>query len=225
MRKVFLILFLSILSCKKEEKSISKPIVLEVRKEKTVDEILSELSTKDTIYHLDLSNKGIDSLIDLSSYKIESLDLSFNNLDTIPLSKLPLTLKKLKCTNNNLKIFIATNYRNSQIPVMIPFHNSELNLAEIDLSHNKLKVVTVKTNTNKEGKKNILLRKVLLSNNNIQHLNLEENLEYLDISNNLNLPSEVFFSIDKIDTLLQNNNHNKIKTKRIPPPPVINCVF
>ncbi len=42
---------------------------------------------------------------------------------------------------------------------MIPFHNSELNLAEIDLSHNKLKVVTVKINTNKEGKKKYFITK------------------------------------------------------------------
>ena len=57
MRKVFLLLFLFILSCKKEEKIISKPIILEVKKEKTVAEILSELNTKDTISYLDLSNK------------------------------------------------------------------------------------------------------------------------------------------------------------------------
>lgn len=46
MRKVFLLLFLSILSCKKEEKIISKPIIPEVNKEKSVIEILSELSIK-----------------------------------------------------------------------------------------------------------------------------------------------------------------------------------
>ena len=73
MRKVFLLLFLSNLSCKKEEKIISKPIILEVKKEKTVDEILSELSKKDTIDYLDLSNKKLDTLPDLSSYNIKSL--------------------------------------------------------------------------------------------------------------------------------------------------------
>jgi len=221
MRKVFVFLLVSLISCKKEEKNISVPIVLDVRKEKTIDEILLELSTKDTIHQLDLSNKKLDSLPDLSIYKIESLDLSFNNLDTIPLSRLPLTLKKLKCTNNNLKKIIITNYKNSPIPILKPYHNSDLNLEEIDLSYNKLNVVTTKTFTNQKT-----LRKVIiLSNNNIEHLGLEENLEYLDVSNNLSLPSLVLFNIDKIDTLLQTNNPNKLKTKRIPPPPVINCAF
>lgn len=225
MKKVFLIIFLSILSCKKEDKVFSKPIIPKVKKEKSVIEILSELSIKDTIQHLNLSNKKLDSLPNLSSYKIESLDISFNDLDSIPLNRLPLSLKKLKCTNNNLKRFVCTNYKMSPIKILIPYHNSDLNLEEIDLSFNQLNTVTIKTITNKEKRKNIKLRKVVLSNNFIEHLGLNDNLEYLDVSNNLDLPSEVLFGIDKIDTLLQNNNPNKLKTKRIPSPLPTICDF
>lgn len=162
---------------------------------------------------------------DLSIYKIESLDLSFNNLDTIPLSKLPLSLKKLKCTNNNLKKFICTNYKMSAIKVLIPFHNSDLNLEEIDLSFNQLNAVTIKTIADKSNSKNIKLRKVILSNNTIEYLGLNDNLEYLDVSDNQNLPSEVNFSIKTIDTLIQKNNINKLKTKVIPKPGPIICTL
>lgn len=121
--RYLLILFISLnlTGCKPEKKSSKLNNKETIKKEKSITEILSELSTKDTIIHLDLSNKKLNTLPDLSIYKIESLDLSFNNLDTIPLSKLPLSLKKLKCTNNNLKKFICTNYKMSAIKVLIPF--------------------------------------------------------------------------------------------------------
>lgn len=223
MKKVVLLLLISLISCKKKERVTSNQILSETKKEKSVAEILSELSTKDTINHLDLSNKKLNTLPDLSIYKIESMDLSFNNLDTIPLSKLPLSLKKLKCTNNNLKKFICTNYKMSPIKVLIPYHNSDLNLEEIDLSFNQLNTVTIKTIADKGNSKNIKLRKVILSNNTIEYLGLNDNLEYLDVSNNPNLPSEVNFTIKTIDTLLQKNNTNKLKTKVIPKPGLIIC--
>lgn len=225
MKKVVLLLLISLISCKKKERVTSNQILSETKKEKSVAEILSELSTKDTINHLDLSNKKLNTLPDLSIYKIESIDLSFNNLDTIPLSKLPLSLKKLKCTNNNLKKFICANYKMSPIKVLIPYHNSDLNLEEIDLSFNQLNTVTIKTIADKGNSKNIKLRKVILSNNTIEYLGLNDNLEYLDVSNNPNLPSEVNFTIKTIDTLLQKNNTNKLKTKVIPKPGPIICSF
>lgn len=153
------------------------------------------------------------------------MDISFNDLDTIPLNRLPLSLKKLKSINNNLKRFVCTNYKMSPIKILTPYHNSDLNLEEIDISFNQLNTVTIKTITNKENRKNIKLRKVVLSNNTIEHLGLNDNLEYLDVSNNLDLPSEVLFGVDKIDTLLQNNNPNKLKTKRIPSPLSTICDF
>jgi hypothetical protein len=36
------------------------------------------------------------------------------------------------------------NYKNSVIPELQAYHNSDLNLEEIDLSNNQLKVVTIK---------------------------------------------------------------------------------
>lgn len=222
MKNLFLLLILSLISCKKEE---TKVALESVKEEKSVTEIISELSKSDTITHLDLSHKKLDSIPDLSMFLIESLDLSYNNLDTLILNKLPLSLKKLKCTHNNLKKFIATNYKNSSIPELIPYHTSDIKFKEIDLSFNKLNVVVIKTFTNPKDMKNVLLRKVILSNNNIEELDLNDNVDYLDVSNNPNLPKEVNFSIKKIDTLLQKNNLNKLKTKRIQPPGPIICSF
>lgn len=211
-----LIIFL--ISCKKEEHTISlKPI----KKEKSVSEIISELNKSDTILHLDLSHKKLDSLPDLSKFLIKSLDLSYNNLDTIPLSYLPLTLKKLKCTNNNLTQFLARNYKNSYIPELKSYHNSDLNLEEIDLSNNQLKNVIIKTLSIEKNK--ILPKKIIVSNNKIENIGVNDNINYLDISNNPNIKPEVLFDVEKIDTLIQTNNPKKIVTKRLSPPPPIPC--
>lgn len=204
MRKVSLLLFLSLLSCKKEEKIISKPIILEVKKEKTVAEILSELNTKDTIGYLDLSNKKLDSLPDLSSYKIESLDLSFNNLDTIPLSRLPLTLKKLKCTNNQLNNF-GVFYSTKALALKKGYNNSAINFEEINLAYNKLKHFNYYYFDKKSN-----LRKVIIANNELIQIHIgPKTLQYIDISNNKTLSNIIDFNL-KTDTIIRNNIKNDL---------------
>lgn len=220
MKNIFLLLILSLISCKKEE---TKIVLESVKKEKSVTEIISELSKYDTITHLDLSYKKLDSILDLSMYLIESLDLSYNNLDTIPFSKLPHGLRKLKCTNNKLtnfgvfystKAFFGTKAKKN-------LNNTNINFEEIDLSNNNLKFFNYSYLDKKSN-----LRKVILYNNNIEELGLNDNIQYLDVSNNPYLPKEVNFNVEKIDTLLQKNNLNKLKTKRIQPPPnPIICSF
>ena len=214
MRIVLILLVSLFLSCKKEIET--KTNLPKQEKEKSVAEILSNLSKTDTILKLDLSHKKLDSLPDLSKFKIIALDLSHNNLDTIPLSKLPLTLRKLKCTDNKLTKFMMMNYKNSVIPELQPYHNSDLNLEEIDLSNNQLKVVTIKMLSIQKNK--ILPKKIIVSNNKIENLAINDNIHYLDISNNLNINPEVLFAVEKIDTLIQTNNPKKLKTKRIPRP-------
>lgn len=212
------VLIFFLISCKKEEHKISlKPI----KKEKSVLEIISELNKSDTISHLDLSHKKLDSLPDLSKFMIKSLNLSYNNLDTIPLNYLPLTLKKLNCSNNNLTQFIARNYKNCYIPELKTYHNSDLNLEEINLSYNQLKNVIIKTLSIEKNK--ILPKKIIVSNNKIENLSINDNIHYLDISNNPNINPEVLFAVEKIDTLLQTNNPKKLETKRPAPPPPIVC--
>ena len=213
MRIVLILLTSFLISCKKEIEI--KPNLPKQEKEKSVSEILSNLSKTDTIVKLDLSHKKIDSLPDLSMFKIIALDVSHNNLDTIPLSKLPLTLKKLKCTDNKLTKFMMMNYKNSFIPELQAHHNSDLNLEEIDLSNNQLKVVTIKMLSIQKNK--ILPKKIIVSNNKIENLSVNDNVNYLDISNNPNINPEVLFAIEKIDTLIQTNNPKKLKTKRIQP--------
>lgn len=219
MKNFLIFLILLGISCKKETKNTDLEVV---KKEKTVEEIISEINKYDTIKHLDLSHKKLDSLPDLSKILIESLDLSYNNLDTIPFSKLPQNLKILKCTHNNLrnfsvfysdKAFFGTKTKKN-------LNNTTINFETIDLSDNNLKFFNYSYHDEKSN-----LKKVVLKNNNIEHLHMNENIHYLDISNNKNLPKEVNFNVDTIDTLLQKNNETKLKTKRIPKPGPIICSF
>jgi hypothetical protein len=108
------------------------------------------------------------------------------------------------------------NYKNSFIPELQAYHNSDLNLEEIDLSNNQLKFVTIKMLSIQKNK--ILPKKIIVSNNKIENLAINDNILYLDISNNPNINPKVLFAVEKIDTLIQTNNPKKLKTKRIPPP-------
>ena len=213
MKSVLILLASFLISCKKEIQM--KTNLPQQEKEKSVAEILSNLSKTDTILKLDLSYKKLDSLPDLSMYKIIALDVSHNNLDTIPLSKLPLTLRKLRCTDNTLRNFYVFNSKNSFFGIKEKEikNNTTINFEEIDLSNNKLKLFSYSFFDNKSN-----LRKIVLSNNLINNIHLHDNIDYLDISNNPNINDEVLFAIEKIDTLIQTNNPKKLKTKRIPRP-------
>lgn len=219
MRYVVFLIFLTLFSCKNEE---DNDVPFTVKKEKSVSDIISELNKTDTIQHLDLSHKKLDCIPDLSMFLIESLDLSYNNLDTIPYSKLPQTLRKLKCSHNkltNFGVFYSTKAFFG-VKAKKDLNNTKINFEEIDLSNNNLKFFNYSYHDKKSN-----IRKVVLCNNNIEHISLNDNIQYLDVSNNPNLPKEVNFSIKKIDTLLQKNNLNKLKTKRIQPPGPIICSF
>ena len=213
MKSVLILLASFLISCKKEIQM--KTNLPQQEKEKSVAEILSNLSKTDTILKLDLSYKKLDSLPDLSMYKIIALDVSHNNLDTIPLSKLPLTLRKLRCTDNTLRNFYVFNSKNSFFGIKEKEikNNTTINFEEIDLSNNKLKLFSYSFFDNKSN-----LRKIVLSNNLINNIHLHDNIDYLDISNNPNINAEVLFAVEKIDTLIQTNNPKKLKTKRIPRP-------
>lgn len=215
-----LIFFL--ISCKKEEHKIS---LKAINKEKSVSEIISELNKSDTILHLDLSHKKLDSLPDLSKFLIKSLDLSYNNLDTIPLNYLPKSLEKLDASYNKLKDFRLLNYKHMD-STLIEFkqiHNTEIDLKEINLSHNQLKIVTIAIWPELKSKKWSALKKIDISFNNLGNTGFTGlKLNYLDVSNNPEIKSEVLYST-KIDTLLQENNLECLQTNTIPPPPPIPC--
>lgn len=216
------ILFLTtilLLSCKKNENLKNSIEVIE--ETKSVTEILGTLNKKDTITFLDLSNKKIDSLPDLSEYIIIKLDLSNNNLDSISAEKLPKGIKTLIATNNQIKSFKSLNYEG----FLMKYKNSNLNLEEIDLSFNKLENISIAVSDAKLHGKACNLKKVNVSNNNLNTISFGGDLKYLDISNNPKIMPDVFFEVEKIDTLIQNNNPYKIKTKRIPKPGPIICYF
>lgn len=108
---MLLVLFLMVVSCFQDKKSSGKgevdlkKIKDTVSEKRNVAEILSKLKIKDTMESLNLSNLNLKILPDLSKYNIKRLNISHNELDTIPISFLPKNLKKLICTNNNLKFF------------------------------------------------------------------------------------------------------------------------
>jgi hypothetical protein len=73
MRIVLILMASLLISCKKEIEI--KTNLPKLEKEKSISEILSNLSKTDTIVKLDLSHKKLDSLPDLSMFKIIALDL------------------------------------------------------------------------------------------------------------------------------------------------------
>lgn len=220
MKHIVLIPILFLLSCEmKENKEKSKTVIV---KPKTVTEMLATLNKKDTIPFLDLSNKNMDSLPDLSDYTINKLDISNNNLDTISVDKLPKNIKILIARNNQIKSFKSLNYEGS---LLSKYKNSDLNLEEIDLSFNKLKNISIAVSDSKLYGKACKLKKVIISNNNLNSISFGDDLNYLDVSNNPKIIPDVYFEVEKIDTLIQHNNPNQIKTKRIPKPGPIICTF
>lgn len=199
---------------KKTNRQNSKPV-----NRKTIVQILNELNSDKKINHLDLSNLDLIEIPDLSNYDIENLDLSYNNLDTIPISRLPKKLKKLKCTHNKLRSFRSHNTVN----VKSKYDNSELDLAELDLSYNNLISVNYTISIWERGKltKKGNMQKVNISNNKLEYVSINcSNINYLDISNNTSLSNVFDFKVEQIETVKRNNIKNMmpLMMRRFPDP-------
>lgn len=223
---VMLVLFLTAVSCFQDKKPLEKvevdlkEINNPVAKKKNLTEILSNLKIKDTIAFLNLSNLNLKKIPDLSKYNIKKLDISHNKLDTIPLSFLPKNLKKLICTNNNLKFFTSYNYINKKNI----YDNSELNLNEIDLSSNNLKSFNYTVRHKSLHLNSRDLKRINLSNNDLNYLSVNcDKVEYLNISNNKSLSNIFDFNISSIDTVLRNNIKNSLplQMRKLSPIPIM----
>lgn len=223
---MMLVLFLMVVSCFQHKKPIKKgevdlkEINNPVAEKRDFTEILSKLKIKDTMEFLNLSNLNLKKLPDLSKYNIKRLDISHNELDTIPLRFLPKNLKKLICTNNNLKFFRLYNYVNKKNI----YDNSELNLNEIDLSSNNLKSFNYTVRHERLHLSSCDLKRVNLSNNNLDYLSVNcDNVEYLNISNNNSLSNVFDFNISSIDTVLRSNIKNKLplQMRKFSPVPIM----
>jgi Leucine-rich repeat (LRR) protein len=122
-----------------------------------VEEYLNSLP--DNIIEIDLSNKGITSIPDLSRFiNLQQLDCSYNKLITLP--KLNSTLQQLDCSHNDL----------SSLPEL------NINLLHLDCSDNNLTSLP-ELNEN--------LYQLVCSDNNLTSLpRLNKNLLRLNCSNN-----------------------------------------
>lgn len=204
-KRDYLLVFLAaFISCNNKTNSEQKT---EPTKELSKLEQLLTLPVDSIINFYDLSNDSIREFPDLSEYTIKSLDLSHNEIDTLNADFLPKGIEKLDVSYNrlmdNLRFEVDTNY----IPLDEYIKRSDsTTLREINLSHNKLKLIYI----------GFPLRKIIVSYNDVEHLDFyHKNIEYVDISYNPNLSNEVSFDPNTIDTVIYNNiaNNKKLKLK------------
>jgi len=146
--------------------------------------------------HLDLSNKKLNEIPNLSEYdSIISLNLSNNLLIEINFDYLPKNLKRLNLSHNQIGDEFQLNFK--EFP----------SIEEIDLSFNNLKYIKVSNPINK----------FIINNNKLIFVNINhKELNYLDISNNTDLSNIVDFYPNDIDTLLRKNISNDLPLKYKP---------
>lgn len=176
---IFFVAFL-FLSCKTSNK---KETVEQVPiRELTKLEKLLLLPHDSVMSTCDLSNDSIISFPDLSNYTIKSLDLSYNLLDTIVLQFLPKGLERLNLSYNRYSGYIRI--RKNTMPT----------LKELDMSHNTLNKIDISEP----------LYRILLAYNDLTSIGFNhKNIQYLDISYNINMSERVGFEPNVIDTILR----------------------
>jgi len=151
-------------------------------------DITSEIKN-DTIKHLDLSNKKLKKLPDLSKYFIESLDISSNKIDTLDCKKLPNGLKKINISKNKIKgtvvlwkiledINVSKNKINKLFIAGCP--------KKVDASKNKLIYIQIECFSKSKGV-----------------------IDFVNISDNKNLSNEIAFFPWLVKTILRKNIKNK----------------
>lgn len=173
--------------------------IVEVKLTKLEELLL--LPTDTVMDYYDLSNDSIIDFPNLSDYTIKSLDLSYNQLDTVIVDFLPKGIITLNLSHNSFcEIFRFI------IDPQWQLHFDErkkmyedATIREIDLSHNKLTGIDI----------GFPLRKIVVSHNDIIYTDFSHgNIEYLDISHNPNLSNVVQFDPNVIDTIIRNNIAN-----------------
>lgn len=138
------------------------------------------------IQDLDLSNRKLGKIPDLSKIRVHKLNLSNNFIDTIPISYLPKELSILNLSHNNFQ-------KKFRLP------KNSLNIDELDLSYNKIESADISVN----------LRKLDLSQNNLIYVTLSnKRMKFLNISDNPRLSNVVQFQPKGIDTIIHHNISN-----------------
>ena len=200
------------ISCKNQNNKAEEVKKIDNEKKvENIDFILSKLDNNQMIEYLDLSNKNMVDMPNLSLYCIKKLDISNNEIDTIPLNKLPKKLEKLNASGNRIKNFGIFNASKS-FGLDLKLNNSNLNLKEIDLSNNKLKSFNISIIDEPCN-----LKKVKIDNNDLLEIKIYcDGIQYLDISNNKNLSNKLDIDIN-IDTIIRNNIKNNLPLERLMP--------
>lgn len=182
MKKIlFLILMQSfLLSCKIDNKG--RLNVTDSPKKLAKLEGLLLLAQDSIIDTYDLSNDSIRLFPDLSKYKIKSLNLSYNLLDTFIVGFLPQKLEKLNLSHNQIQGDLTIG------------ENSMPNLKELDVSYNKLESLDILES----------LFRIIASYNDLTDIQFKHgNIYYLDISYNIHLSNHVGFYPAEIDTIIR----------------------
>jgi Leucine-rich repeat (LRR) protein len=191
-------------------------------------ERLMLLPADSVIEHYDLSGDSLDVFPDLSAYAIKSLDVSHNRLDTLIADYLPKEIRVLDLSHNQLK-YLYNNGDFSLDTISLPAKLSKLDLShnqlselfriwdekeapslsELNLSNNRLMIVIVQSP----------VRKIDVSNNELIVFGVnDENLEYLNVSDNPQLSNQVYFDPSKVDTVIHNNIANDKPLEKVLPP-------
>ena len=184
MKKIYYIIPMAflLLSCSSKE---NKNVLMDTLtpKELTKLEKLMLLPKDSVIAHYDLSHDSLTQIPNISKYTILSLDLSYNQIDTILAKNLPQKLEKLNLSHN-------------KFAGIVRIHRQTISfLKEINLSYNKLTFLDC-------GEP---LYRILISLNNVTDMSLNHQyIRYLDISYNPNFSNRVTnFNPDRIDTIVR----------------------
>ena len=181
----YILIILLFASCLKNKNSDDENVT-DIRLSKL--EQLMLIPQDSVLDYLDLSNDSILEIPDLSSFRIRSLNLSYNKIDTLIVTSLPKDIEELDVSHNCLKSILYIS------------HNDIPTLKRLDLSDNQLEEFESSCS---------LLNKLDLSNNNLIKISLiDGNLEYIDISSNPRLSNIVDFPHQYIDTVICHNIAN-----------------
>ena len=150
--------------------------------------------------YYDLSGDSLTEFPDLSMYVIRSLDLSYNQLDSLVPERLPLGLERLDMSHNRLKGELEV--KKGSMPTLV----------ELDLSYNRLNGIFIHESN---------LQRLILAHNNLcwNVVVTGKALRYLDVSYNRLLSPNPDTFPHETDTILWEGTPTG-EGKMPPPPPL-----
>ncbi len=207
MKKHFLVqifvgclLLTSCISQDNTNKDVQKEIILEEGQTRKIER-LKHCSVDSLIEYYDLSNDSIKEFPNLSKYRIRSLNLSYNQLDTIIWEYIPQDLVSLNLSHNKLKGVLSLELPKEESLSFDEIRNQYLNLKikSLDLSYNAINSFLTP----------FYLRRFNISHNKLNYLYLNcFEMEYLNISYNPHLGNTLDFSTSSVNTIVRDGITN-----------------